>query len=239
MQQARKARSPGTGTLKLSRRTVMLYKSSYDREAKATRQTYVSGFSRSATEVPAAFLTALRQLVKDPQRRQEMLARIDNEVLQPAREASLETERRRTRLLALAPLAEARRTLGRAARALENIEPSSELVTELQGLQSAYQSLQLFEVSAASERLPLDEAIAAFASACRALSESVQSLSKRSALSTQTINAWQRSWYLHQDMFATATSRSALRRPAGWSNASVRKHVESGMDANSIDSRSQ
>lgn len=234
MQQARKSRSSGTGTLKLSKRTVMLYKSSYDRESKATRQTYVAGFSRSATEIPPAFVTALRQLVRDPERRQEMLARIDTEVLVPAREASMEAERRRRYLTSLQPLSEARRALGRATRCLNGIESSAELQEEFRRLDGAYQALKGFEGQGASEELDMDEAIAAFASACKALSAAVQALPKRCALRPDTVNAWQRSWYLHQDMFATAASRTALRRPAGWSNAAVRKQVEDGLDANRL-----
>lgn len=234
MQQARKSRSPGTATLKLSKRTVMLYKSRYDREAKATRQTYVAGFSRSATEIPPAFLTALRQLVKDPERRQALLARIDTEVLVPAREALMEAERRRRHLVSLQPLSEARRALGRATRCMNGIESSAELREELRRLDCAYQALKGFEVRGASEELNMDEAVAAFASACKALSAAVQALPKRCTLRPDTVNAWQRSWYLHQDMFATAASRTALRRPAGWSNASVRKQVENGLDANRL-----
>lgn len=232
MQQARKSRSSGTGTLKLSKRTVMLYKSRYDREAKATRQTYVAGFSRSATEIPPAFVTAMRQLVRDPERRQEMLARIDNEVLVPAREASMAAERRRRHLVSLQPLAEARRALGRATRSLNSLESSVELQDELRRLDSAYQALKGFKGQEASEKLDMGEAVAAFASACKALSASVEALPKRCALRPETVNAWQRSWYLHQDMFATVTSRTALKRPAGWSSPSVRKQVEDGMDAN-------
>lgn len=232
MQQARKLRSPGTATLKLSKRTVMLYKSRYDREAKATRQTYVAGFSRSATEIPPAFLTALRQLVKDPERRQEMLARIDTEVLVPAREASMEAERRRRHLVSLQPLSEARRALGRASRCLNGIESSAELQEEFRRLDNAYQALKGFEGQGASEELDIDEAVAGFASACKVLSASVEALPKRGALRPETVNAWQRSWYLHQDMFATVTSRTALKRPAGWSSPSVRKQVEDGLDAN-------
>lgn len=232
MQRKKKAGAPGTGTLKLSRRTVMLYESHYDREVKATRQTYVSGFSRSATEIPPAFLTALRQLVKDPERRQEILTRIDTEVLVPAREASMEAERRRRHLVALQPLSEARRALGRATRCLNSIESSAELQEEFRRLDNAYRALKGFEGQGASEELDIDEAVAGFASACKVLSASVEALPKRCALRPETVNAWQRSWYLHQDMFATVTSRTALKRPAGWSSHSVRKQVEDGLDAN-------
>lgn len=234
MQRKKKAGAPGTGTLKLSRRTVMLYESHYDREVKATRQTYVSGFSRSATEIPATFLTALRQLVKDPERRQEMLARIDTEVLVPAREASMEAERRRRHLTSLQPLLEARRALGRATRCLNGIESSAELQEEFRRLDIAYQALKGFEGQEAHKTQTIDDAIAAFAEACKGLSAAVQALPKRCALRPETVNAWQRSWYLHQDTLATATSRAALRRPAGWSSASVRKHVEEGLDANGL-----
>lgn len=234
MQQPKKSTPAGTGTLKLSKRTVMLYASTYEREVKATRQRYVAGFSRSATEIPPAFLTALRRLVKDPERRQEMLARIDTEVLVPAREASQEAERRRRHLVSLQPLSEARRALGRATRCLNSIERSAELREEFRRLDIAYQALKGFEGQETHKTLTIDDAIAAFSKACKGLSASVQALPKRCALRPETVNAWQRTWYLHQDTLATATSRAALRRPAGWSSASVRKHVEEGMDANGL-----
>lgn len=234
MQQPKKTAPAGTGTLKLSKRTVMLYASTYDRDIKATRQRYVAGFSRSATGIPPSFLTALRQVVKDPERRQAMLARIDTEVLVPARRAAVEAERRRSHLVSLQPLSEARRALGRATRCLNGIESSAELQEEFKRLDSAYQALKGFKGQEAHKAPTIDDAIAAFTEACKGLSASVQALPKRCTLRPETVNAWQRSWYLHQDTLATATSRAALRRPAGWSSATVRKHVEEGLDANGL-----
>jgi hypothetical protein len=218
MQQPKKTVPAGTGTLKLSKRTVMLYASTYEREVKATRQRYVAGFSRSATEIPPAFLTALHQLVKDPERRQALLERIDTEVLVPARRAAMDAERRRSHLLSLQPLSEARRALGRATRSLNDIEVSAELREEFRRLDIAYQALKGFEGQEAHKTLTIDDAIAAFTEACKGLSAAVQALPKRCALRPETVNAWQRSWYLHQDTLATATSRAALKRPAGWSS---------------------
>lgn len=222
------ASQAGSGTLKLSKRTVMLYRSQYDREAKATRQTYVAGFSRSATEVPQAFMNALKQVVRQPERRHAMLSRIEIEVLVPARQLALEAATRRVRLSALAPIAEARRALGRATRCLETMEPSAELHHELGGLREAYQNFERLQSLGAYVASDTDSAIAALSAACKTLSQAVQTLPRGTTIRPETVNAWQRSWYLHQDMLATVTSRAALKRPAGWSHPSVRAQVEQG-----------
>ena len=226
-----KAHQAGSGTLKLSKRTVMLYRSRYDREAKATRQNYVAGFSRSATEVPPAFMHALKQVVRQPERRQAMLSRIEIEVLVPARQSAVRAARRQVRLTALAPIAEARRALGRAARCLETVEAGEELSQELEGLSEAYQNFERLQSLGASKVLDVDGAIAALSAACTALSNAVNGLPRGTTIQPETINAWQRSWYLHQDMLATATRRAALKRPAGWSRPSVRRQVEQGLAA--------
>lgn len=228
---SKNATRAGTGTLKVSRRTVMLYKSQYDREAKATRQTYVAGFSRSATEVPPAFMLALKQLVRQPERRQAMLSRIEIEVLVPAREQAIEGARRQARLYAVAPIAEARRALGRALRSLEDMEPSAELNGEVRGLREVYQTFERLQSSGASQVWDVDGAIAALSAACTALSNAVHTIPRGTTIQPQTIDAWQRSWYLYQDMLATVTRRAALKRPAGWSHPSMRAKVEQGLAA--------
>jgi hypothetical protein len=211
----------------------MLYGSQYDREAKATRQTYVAGFSRSATEVPPAFMHALKQRVRQPERRQAMLSRIEIEVLVPARRLAIEVARRQMRLSALVPIAEARRALGRATRCLETVEPCAELSHELGSLSEAYQSFERSQSSSASKVLDVDGAIAALSAACTALTNAVNALPRGATIQPETINAWQRNWYLHQDMLATVTRRAALKRPAGWSRPSIRKQVEQGLAARS------
>lgn len=228
----RNAKRPGSATLKLSKRTVMLYESRYDRAAKATRQTYVAGFSRNATEIPAAFMKALARLTMTPERREQMLARIEAEVLAPARERAAEIERRRAQLAALAPVAAAGRAVGRAVRCLDEAEASPERDAALASLQDTCAGVAALQPHAPSPSpTDIDGAIAAFAGACAQLTAAVRALPKGAALKAATVNAWQRSWYVHQDMQAAVTSRAALKRPAGWSRPRVRALVEQGLDA--------
>lgn len=238
MTQRNPSRAP-TGTLKLSKRTVMLYTSTYDRTAKATRQTYVAGFSRSATDVPAAFMSALRRVVCDPERREAMLARIELEVLIPARCLAIERQERQARLAALTPLMEARRVLRRAIGCMAGLARSKELELEVGGLRAAWRELerQLPErddecaTHHADEHTDLDGAMCALCNAYKTLAQAVQVLPRGASINSSTVLAWRKSWYLHQDMLAVVTSRAALRRPAGWSSPAARARVEQGGDA--------
>lgn len=136
------ARPKSSATLKLTKRTVMLYSCEYDRAAKATRQRYLAGFSRTATAIPHEFASKLRTGVLDPGRRQAMLERIEIEVLVPARQLEAERGRRNATMAALAPLVDARRAFGRAARCVESTETSEELEAELSRLRQAYEQLE-------------------------------------------------------------------------------------------------
>lgn len=238
MTQRKPSRAP-TGTLKLSKRTVMLYASTYDRTVKATRQTYVAGFSRAATDVPAAFMSALRRIVRDPERREAMLARIELEVLIPARCLAIERQERQARLAALAPLMEARRVLHRAIGCAAGLARSKELELEASGLRALWREFeqQLPErddehaTQHATEHTDVDEAMGALCNAYKTLAQAVQALPRGASIDPSTVLAWQKSWYLHQDMLAAVTSRAALRRPAGWSSPAARARVEQGGDA--------
>lgn len=222
----------GTGTLKLSARNVMLYRSEYDRKARATRQTYVAGFSRSASQIPPAFLATLKKLVCEPERQQQMLSRIETEVLVPARQRVTEAAERQARIAALAPLAEARRAVVRAARCAESQTTNPELNTELSKLREALAIIGRVNPTATTTDSDLDAAIAHLDAACAEVSRAVQALPKRAAISTTTVNCWQLAWYSYKDMLAVATGRAALKRPAGWSDPSIRAAVALGQDAN-------
>lgn len=222
----------GTGTLKLSARNVMLYRSEYDREARATRQTYVAGFSRSASQIPPAFLAALKKLVREPDRQQQMLSRIEIDVLVPARQRATDAAEHQARIAALAPLAEARRAVVRAARCAESQTTNPELNTELSKLREAFAIIGRVNPAAKMADSDVDAAIARLEAACAEVIRAVQALPKRAAISTATVNGWQRAWYSYQDMLAVATGRAALKRPAGWSDPSIRAAVVLGHDAN-------
>jgi hypothetical protein len=204
----------------------MLYRSVYDRNAKATRQTYVIGFSRSATEIPATFMTALKQFIRDPMRRQSLLSRIETEVLVPARQSAIDAVQKQARLATLAPIAEARRALNRAAHCFASVAKGPELHHELAGLREAYQQLSHDTQSISVAACTIDSTISDLTHTCAALARAVQALPKRSVIAPETVNAWQRSWYAHQDMLAIVTSRAALKRPAGWSHPTYRALVE-------------
>lgn len=216
----------GSGTLKISKRNVMLYHSVYDRNAKATRQTYIVGFSRSAIEIPATFMKALKKFICDPIRRQFLLSRIETEVLIPARQSAINTAQKQARLTTLAPIVEARRALNRAVNCFNYVANGPELHHELAGLREAYQKLGHDTHSESVAAYDIDSTISDFTQACAALTQAVQALPKRSVIAPETVNAWQRSWYVHQDMLAIVTSRAALKRPAGWSHPSYRDLVE-------------
>lgn len=81
--------SPTAVTLKINKTSVMLYASHYVRLPEgvgATVQTYLGSFPVTATEVPARFAALLREATLGrPERHQELMRRITNEVLVPAR----------------------------------------------------------------------------------------------------------------------------------------------------------
>lgn len=80
---------PTAVTLKINRTSVMLYASHYVRLPEgvgATVQAYLGSFPRSATDIPARFDALLREATRErPGRYQELMRRINDEVLVPAR----------------------------------------------------------------------------------------------------------------------------------------------------------
>lgn len=225
-------RTNPSATLKLTKRNVMLYSCEYDRTAKATRQRYLAGFSRAATAIPPEFAGKLRACVADPGRRQAMLERIEIEVLVPARQLEAERGRRNATMAALAPLVDARRAFGRAARCVESAEASEELEAELSRLRQAYEQLERVHPSHTDGRDSLRAAFRNLTSACEQVAQAVQAMPRGTIASSDAVNAWQRTWYQYQDMLSAVTRRSAFKRPAGWSDKAVRAKVEAGDDAN-------
>ncbi|HQU81347.1 MAG TPA: hypothetical protein PLU47_17995 [Azonexus sp.] len=81
--------APTAVTLKINRTSVMLYACHYVRLPEgvgATVQTYLGSFPVTATEVPARFAALLREATLGrPGRHQELMQRITEAVLEPAR----------------------------------------------------------------------------------------------------------------------------------------------------------
>jgi hypothetical protein len=81
--------SPTAVTLKINKTSVMLYACIYVRLPEgvgATVQTYLGSFPVTATEVPPKFAALMREATLGrPDRYQELMARITNKVLEPAR----------------------------------------------------------------------------------------------------------------------------------------------------------
>jgi plasmid stabilization system protein ParE len=227
-------RPNASSTLKISGRSVMLYRSEYDRAAKATRQRYLGGFSRGLTAIPSKFLRLLESQTQDPDKRQAMLARIEIEALEPARQRASEAEKRRENLKAIAPVIEARRAVTRAARCVESAADCAELSAELRELQQAYDQVLLARpIRDVSDDGAL-HVFEALGTACDEVVDVLQRLPRRATPTREAVNAWQRTWYQYQDMLSAVTRRSAFKRPAGWSDKGVRTMVESGVDANSV-----
>lgn len=221
-----------SSTLKISGRSVMLYRSEYDRATKATRQQYLGGFSRSLTAIPQRFLKLLEANTRDPKKLHAMLVRIENEVLEPARARAAEADKQRRNLDAIAPVVEARRAMNRAARCVESAPDCEELSAELGRLKQAYEQVLLAKPLDANRDDVALRAFEALGAACEQVVEAQQSMPRRTAPTHEAVNAWQRTWYQYQDMLSAVTRRSAFKRPAGWSDKTVRAMVEAGKDAN-------
>lgn len=219
--------------LKISGRSVSLYRSEYDRAAKATRQRYLGGFSRRLTAIPPKFLKLLEAQTPDPDKRHAMLARIEVEALEPARQRAADAERHRKNMETLVPVIEARRAVNRAARCVESAPDCAELTAELRKLQQAYDQVFLARpIRDVSDDGTL-RAFVALGAACDEVVDVLQQrLPRGLAPSREAVNAWQRTWYQYQDMLSAVTRRSAFKRPAGWSDKAVRAKVEAGDDAN-------
>lgn len=230
---SRSRHSKSSATLKLSARSVMLYSCEYDRTSRATRQRYIAGFSRSATSVPHAFMSKLRAHVADAERRQAILETIESASLVPARRLAAERERRNANVAAVAPIAEARRALGRAARCVGSVVASVELSEELSRLDAAYAQFESMCPGGIATGDSVLDAFRKLAASCEEVIRAVQAMPRGAAPSAESVNAWQRSWYAYQDMLAAVTRRPGLKRPAGWSAKEVRALVEGGQDAHS------
>jgi hypothetical protein len=228
------ARPKPSSTLKISGRSVMLYRSEYDRAAKATRQRYLGGFSRSLTAIPPKFLKLLEAQTPDPEKRQAMLARIEVEALEPARQRAAEADKHRENVEAIAPVIEARRAVNKAARCVESAPDCAELSAELRKLQQAYDQVQVARPARDVSHDGTLHVFEALGAACDEVVDVLQRLPRGIAPSREAVNAWQRTWYQYQDMLSAVTRRSAFKRPAGWSDKKIRAKVESGRDANAI-----
>ena len=139
--------SPTAVTLKINKTSVMLYACIYVRLPEgvgATVQTYLGSFPVTATEVPPKFAALMREATLGrPDRYQELMVRITNNVLEPAR-ARLEreaVERQRVAITqALAWATQALQDLSGMAN-FDTLVRTPELQAALAGLQKAVRQM--------------------------------------------------------------------------------------------------
>lgn len=227
--------SPNSVTLKINRTSVMLYATEYVRlndGRGASTQRYLASFSKNATELPAAFATALREATSSrPERYQALIARLETEVLAPAR-----TRRRLEELLRQGK--ELTTTLRHVVQGLTDIPEMPGYLTltssaEFQGLLSELQAgtTRLFETQirsdAPSSELPesaeqqLQRLLYTINMACTEIAELMpttrNAFPKGHRFAADTIGLVRNFWFRSSEAIASLSGRSQLKRPRNWS----------------------
>lgn len=227
--------SPNSVSLKLNSTSVMLYTNQYVRLPDgrgASIQTYLASFSRKATDIPPLFETALREATRgQPARYQALIARIDNEVLRPARIRHQQEEAVRQRNALVA-------ALGHVVQGLTDIPEmpgyltltgSAEFQRLLLELQAGTQRvLEARVVNECPSREPvespekrLQRLLLTVSSACADIAELMptarQAFPRGYRFAAETIEQVRQLWFSSSHAIASLSARSQLRRPRNWS----------------------
>ncbi len=243
-------------SMKINRTSVMLYANEYrkptDGGAGHAVQRYLGSCSVNVTELPAAFHALLREGTRgQPERYLALMQRLQDRVLEPARQRQREFERRQRHQQVLG-------TLGTAIQHLSELEGLPELDEHLherpvqqavKRLFDAVNNLQrvpapVAPVTAPSELLPqepaelaspdeaercLQEQLAIINQACARIvdmmPEAARQFKKGHPFHAKTVHMVQRSWVYVSAMQSALSGRSALRRPMSWD--SMREQVMS------------
>ena len=243
-------------SMKINRTSVMLYANEYckppDGGAGHAVQRYLGSCSVNVTELPAAFHALLREGTRgQPERYLALMQRLQDRVLEPARQRQREFERRQRHQQVLG-------TLGTAIQHLSELEGLPELDEHLherpvqqavKRLFDAVNNLQrvpapVAPVTAPSELLPqepaelaspdeaercLQEQLAIINQACARIvdmmPEAARQFKKGHPFHAKTVHLVQRSWFHISDMQSALSGRTALRRPKSWD--SMREQVMS------------
>ena len=243
-------------SMKINRTSVMLYANEYckppDGGAGHAVQRYLGSCSVNVTELPAAFHALLREGTRgQPERYLALMQRLQDRVLEPARQRQRELKRRQRHQQVLG-------TLGTAIQHLSELEGLPELDEHLherpvqqavKRLFDAVNNLQrvpapVAPVTAPSELLPqepaelaspdeaercLQEQLAIINQACTKvidmMPEAARQFKKGHPFHEKTVKMVQRSWFHVSDMQSALSGRTALRRPKSWD--SMREQVMS------------
>ena len=236
--------------LKFNQSSVMLYRIERVRlpDGKpARREGYVSSFSFNVTELPEEFERQLRDLTRDdPARYRELVVRIEERALKPARERARLKAAERERARLLSNLEHAAETFEEAVRRLFRAAPSPELEERREAMERAARSLlpnglqnvrnttagsaeaQATELASQSNADELFAALRDVNLANARAQKVVRELGSRIKVSSPAILEWQRAWYSYQDLLNAGKNRTSLRRPSGWSDAGKREQVLGG-----------
>lgn len=238
-------------SMKINRTSVMLYANEYhkppDGGAGHAVQRYLGSCSVNVTELPAAFHALLREGTRgQPERYLALVQRLQDRVLEPARQRQRELEHRQRHQQVLG-------TLGTAIQDLAELEGLPEFDEHLQEQPVQQVVKRLFDKVSNLQRVPepvvpalvpapalcellpqepaevaspdeaercLQEQLAIINQACARIvdmmPEAARQFKKGHPFHARTVHMVQRSWFHVSDMQSALSGRTALRRPKSW-----------------------
>lgn len=229
-------------SLKIGRKSVTLFSNHYEKSTSGgggqSVQKYLGSFSSDCTEIPADFLTLLRDNTLGRQDRlDELLQRIENRVLEPARERKrlLEQQQQKQRLVQLLSVAHSYTTeVAQTSIFNESMHDANvqELVsnfyTTVSGLQE--QKNRLLEQGTEStevELLPeqklqqlLQQHKQICDEICTMMPVAAGSFARGYEFGESTVDLVKILWFSNSEVISLLNRRTQLKRPANWSKIS-------------------
>lgn len=229
-------------SLKIGRKSVTLFSNHYEKSLSGgggqSVQKYLGSFSSDCTEIPADFLTLLRDNTLGRQDRlDELLQRIENRVLEPARERKrlLEQQQQKQRLVQLLSVAHsyttqvAQTSSFNASLHDENVQ---ELVSSLYTTASILQEqknrlLEQDTESTEVELLPeqklqklLQQHKQICDEVCAMMPVAAGSFARGYEFGESTVDLVKALWFSNSEVISLLNRRTQLKRPANWSKIS-------------------
>lgn len=243
--------SPQSVSLKIGRTSVMLYANGYRKDAGAGHgqsvQEYLASFSVNATQIPPQFDALLRQLTcLQPERYGQLVERLTQRVLEPARQRALDKQRVQQKQQTLAVLGFALQQLqGLQAAAEPEVQRAvAEVLSVAQGLLTPESGLvpvpsagvtavdaaaegAVVQPMAAGEQVQhkqpeerLAELLALtnvhLTEMASLMPESARKFRKGYAFKESTVARVREFWFRASDAVAALGGRGQLRRPKSW-----------------------
>lgn len=228
--------SPGYLTLKMNRTSVMLYTNRYvtlPGEGAALMQSYLGSFPVTATEVPEHFEALLRDATRGrPERYHELMQRIAEKVLMPARIKRDQEEERRsiqaientlnwtTQNLAAIPAMPfyskhvRKPEVQQLLRAL--LDKSSRLDDDIEYLKVEQLDVETAIPPEARLRQLLETVETACLEITGLMPQSAGNFSRGYAFQAETVAVGQRVWFRAADAIGALSARKQFMRPSGW-----------------------